>query len=227
MVRTIVDSVRTRARAKRTRIFLEHFEIREDSRVLDLGSENGAHIASVLAGTPICPEHVHIADIDECAIAEGRRRFGFTPVHIPESGRLPFDDGYFDVVYCSSVIEHVTVPKDEIWTLRNGAEFKRRAWAHQQDFAREIARLGKGYFVQTPCKSFPFESHSWLPFAAYVPRPALIPLLSMTNRVWVKRTTPDWHLLSEAEMRKLFPDAKIVKERLGGLTKSLMAIRTA
>src|SRR5690606_41323531 len=97
----------------------------------------------------------------------------------------------------------------------------------QQDFAREIARLGKGYFVQTPCKSFPFESHSWLPFVAYVPRPALIPLLSASNRVWIKKTTPDWHLLSESEMRRLFPDATIVKERLGGFTKSLMAIRTA
>ncbi|MGB7216468.1 MAG: class I SAM-dependent methyltransferase [Gammaproteobacteria bacterium] len=225
MVTTLVNHVRSEARAKRARIFLEHFEIRRNTRILDIGSENGTHIASVLAGTPVSPANVHIADIDPSAVQEGYRRFGFTPVHIPEAGRLPFEDGFFDIVYCSSVIEHVTVPKSEIWTLRDGAEFERRAWARQQEFAREIVRLGKGYFVQTPCRSFPIESHSWLPFVAYIPRRALVPLLEATNRVWIKKTTPDWHLLSEAEMRRLFPDATIAKERLGGFTKSLMAIR--
>src|SRR5690606_36801100 len=225
MVTAIVNSVRTRARAQRARVFLEHFDIRKSSRILDMGAENGAHIASVRADTPVSPEHVHIADIDESAVAEGQRRFGFTPVHIPESGRLPFDDGYFDIVYCSSVIEHVTVPKSEIWTLRDGAEFARRAWERQRAFAREIVRLGRGYFVQTPCRSFPIESHSWLPFVAYLPRPALIPLLETTNRLWVKKTQPDWRLLSEGDMRRLFPDAIIVKESLCGFTKSLMAIR--
>src|SRR5690606_27689248 len=99
MVVTLVNRVRTDARAKRARVFLEHFEIWRSTRILDLGSENGEHIASVLAGTPISPSNVYIADIDSSAVLNGHRRFGFEPVHIPESGRLPFDDGFFDIVY--------------------------------------------------------------------------------------------------------------------------------
>ncbi|MFS8609471.1 MAG: hypothetical protein LOD94_15990, partial [Gammaproteobacteria bacterium] len=67
MVTTLVNHVRSEARAKRARIFLEHFEIRRNTRILDIGSENGTHIASVLAGTPISPANVHIADIDPSA----------------------------------------------------------------------------------------------------------------------------------------------------------------
>lgn len=221
----VVHAARARARAKRARIFRAHFVLAPDSKVLDIGSENGANIAAVLEGTSVSPENVYIADISETAINEGRERFGFTPVKIPESGRLPFEDGYFDVVYCSSVIEHVTVPKSLVWSLRSGAEFRERAWARQQEFAREIVRLGKGYYVQTPCRSFPIESHSWMPLAGYIPRRALVPLLRATNRFWIKQTSPDWHLLSVAEMRALFPDAEIVKETVAGLTKSVMAIR--
>ena len=41
---------------------------------------------------------------------------------LPESGKLPFRDGEFEVVYCSSVIEHVTgFNKDETWQVL-GAE---------------------------------------------------------------------------------------------------------
>jgi SAM-dependent methyltransferase len=225
-MKNVVDSVRVSTRAKRARIFLEHFELRSDSKILDVGSENGANIASLLEGTCVAPANVYIADISEDAVKEGLERFGFQPVSIPESGPLPFDDGYFDVVYCSSVIEHVTVPKNVVWSLREGARFRKMAWERQREFAGEIARLGKAYFVQTPCRSFPVESHAWLPMVSFLPRRALVPLLGVTNRFWVKKTSPDWNLLSEAEMRALFPDAQIVRETFCGLTKSIMAIRS-
>lgn len=225
LLKYAVDAVRAKARAKRALVFLEHFELRSESKVLDIGSENGANIAGVLEGTPVAPHNVYIADIDEDAVNEGFERFGYRAVAIPETGRLPFDDGYFDVVYCSSVIEHVTVPKDLMWSLRDGATFRALAWKRQREFANEIARLGKGYFVQTPCRSFPVESHSWIPMAGFLPRCLLLPVLSATNRFWVKKTNPDWNLLSEADMRALFPNAQIVKETFGGFTKSIMAIR--
>jgi SAM-dependent methyltransferase len=208
-------------------MFRERFVLKPQAKILDIGSECGTNIAFVLQGTPVSPRNVFIADIDEGAILKGQQRFGFTPVIISESGRLPFDDGFFDVVYCSSVIEHVTVPKDMAWSLRDGSEFKRQAEAHQLAFAREIARLGRGYFVQTPCRSFPIESHSWLPFVGFLPRRALVPLLRSTNKFWIKQTTPDWNLLSATEMGRLFPDAEILRETFFGLTKSVMAVRVA
>src|SRR5262249_21750440 len=55
--------------------------------------------------------------------------------------RLGFADGAFDVAFSNSVIEHLGTPE------RQGA------------FARELRRVGRGLWVQTPAKSFAFEPH--------------------------------------------------------------------
>jgi len=216
-----------RARRRRAAVFRALFDLDEGTRVLDLGSGDGSHLHSILADTRIRRCNVFIADIDRNALAAGHRRYGYTPVEIDESTSLPFPDGFFDVVYCSSVIEHVTIPKASVWSVRCGREFRARALTRQRQFAAEIERLGRQYFVQTPNRYFPLESHSWLPFVSYLPRPALVPLLGMTNRFWVKQSAPDWNLLDRTELSELFTGATIVEERSCGLAKSLMAIRTA
>lgn len=215
-----------RARRNRDKVFQDAFPIRSDTKVLDLGSENGQHISDVLSGTGIDPKNVYIADISTQAVQEGNRRFGFTPVSIEESGALPFPDKFFDVVYCSSVLEHVTVPKSEVWSVRSGRKFRQRASESQRRFAEEIKRLGKQYYVQTPNKWFVIESHSWLPFVGWLPRRVLIPTLRLTNRFWVKATSPDWHLLDEKILASLFDDGSVVRERFLGLTKSLTAVKS-
>jgi len=193
---------------------------------LDLGSETGSNIKFVLEGTKAQASNIYIADIDSLVVEKGREVFGFTPVVISESEGLPFPDGYFDIVYCSSVIEHVTIPKNSVWTMYSGAEFKSKSLERQANFSKEIRRLGKQYFVQTPYKHFLIESHSWLPFVAWLPRWLLILTLRITNTFWVKKTSPDWYLLDRKEMSALFPEAKIVEEKKWGMTKSIMAINT-
>lgn len=224
-VEALVQGARQQARAKRAGVFREAFDIGPSTRILDIGSENGSAIASVIAGTRAQPQNVYIADIEEQRVQEGKRRYGFVPVTIPESGALPFEDGFFDIVYCSSVIEHVTVSKVETWSITSTAEFRGRALARQREFAQEIRRLGKCYYVQTPNKWFPIESHTWLPLVGFLPRPLQIRVIGVSNRYWVKRTTPDWYLLTAREMRELFPDAEIRAERMFGFTKSIMAIK--
>lgn len=224
-IEALVQTARQQAREKRAHLFREMFEIRPITRILDIGSEDGSAIAEVLRGTHAQPKNVYIADIDAARVEEGRARFGFMPVVIPESGRLPFEDGFFDVVYCSSVIEHATVPKEEVWSVRSSTEFRRRARSNQRQLADEIRRIGKAYYVQTPDKWFPIESHTWLPFIGYVPRTLQMRVITVSNRYWVKRTSPDWYLLTVREMRALFPEAEIRRERFLGLPKSIMAIR--
>lgn len=220
----IVKAFSSQARRKRAGVFRDRFSLDERTKLLDLGSEDGSNIRDVIQPTDIRPENVYIADIDSAAVARGSERYGFSPVVIGESGRLPFPDGFFDVVYCSSVIEHVTVPKGDVWRIRSGREFERRARERQREFAREIKRLGRQYFVQTPYRHFPIESHSWLPFIAWLPRRLLVPVLRLTNKFWVKRTSPDWHLLDAKEMIELFEGATIIYEKSFGLTKSMMAV---
>jgi hypothetical protein len=222
----LFQKLSVRARQRRASLFRTAFGLSAGTRILDLGSEWGGNIHAVLDGTPVRPENTFIADINPQALERGRQSFGFVPVLVGQSGKLPFPDGYFDIVYCSSVIEHVTIPKDQVWSLRSGREFRELSLAHQREFAREIQRVGRQFFVQTPYRWFVLESHSWLPFVAYLPRRMLLPLLKFAARFWPKSTNPDWCLLDREELKSMFMDAEIRDEKWLGLTKSIMAVKT-
>jgi hypothetical protein len=80
--------------------------------------------------------------------------------------------------------------------------------------------------VQTSYRYFPIGSHSCFPaFIVSLPRTLQIRLIEALNRVWPKKTSPDFHLLTRAQMEELFPDATIVFERSLGLPKSMIAVR--
>jgi SAM-dependent methyltransferase len=227
MISRLFKAFSARAREKRAALFRASFVLDEHTRILDLGSESGANIHAVLRGTRVRPQNVYIADIQPKLLEEGTARYGFVPVLVNEAGPLPFPDGFFDIVFCSSVIEHVTLPKKDVWKEYSGRRFRSASRARQKEFAGEIRRLGKQFFVQTPYRHFPIEPHSWLPFVAWLPRWLLIPVLRLSHIVWVTRTHPDWYLMNRRELAELFTDAKIVNEKCGGLIKSIMAIKTA
>jgi hypothetical protein len=114
---------------------------------------------------------------------------------------LPFDDGSFDLAYSNSLIEHLE-PSD------------------RTRFAAEVRRVAGRYFVQTPNRWFPVEPHVLLPLFQFLPRGA-------RQRLWrfgVSRNPfEDIRLLDARELGRLFPDAEILRERVGPLTKSLIA----
>ena len=96
----------------------------------------------------------------------------------------------------------------------------------QSAFAREIGRVGDRYFVQTPNRWFPIEPHYQMPFVHFLPERALRALNKKFTMGWRKKG--EWYettLLSESDLRRLFPDATIHRERVLGMTKSLMAVR--
>jgi SAM-dependent methyltransferase len=214
-----------RWRQERFQLFLSllHESSSPVGAILDLGGGNGAYLAGyahLLPGIEII-----VADIDEAALSEAHTRYGFRTVRLPEQGPLPFADREWDVIFCNSVIEHVTVLKEGAWDIVGDSAFRGIARKHQARFAAEIMRTARSYFVQTPHRGFPIESHTWLPFAQYLPRKMLIRLLRSTNRWWPKSTTPDWYLMNRMEMGKLFPDAEVITERVAGMPKSLVAVR--
>ena len=221
----IVWSVSKRARQKRAEIFRQNFKLNKTTKILDIGSENGENINRVLGDTEILPNNVFIADIDAQVIKSGREKFGFQSVLLDETGTLPFADNFFDIVYCSSVIEHTTASKERVWEISSEKEFQKTAWEKQKFLAKEIERVGKAYFVQTPSKNFPIESHTWLPMFSYLPRPLQIKILRLSNKYWIKKSLPDFNLLNSKDMRKLFPEAKIIFEKKFGLVKSIIAIK--
>jgi hypothetical protein len=221
VIEKVAEIFSERCRARRAASFCRYLHPTQEDKILDLGSEDGSYIAGIIPFR----KNVFIADIDEEMLLRGRQRYGFETVLLDESGVLPFEDNYFDIVHCNSVIEHVTIDKKQQWSLQSQKEFTKVAFERQKRFANEIRRIGKSYFVQTPNKNFIFESHTWLPLVQFLPRPLLIKTIKFLNKWWVKRTAPNWNLLTVKQMKELFPDAIILREKSFGFTKSLIALR--
>jgi SAM-dependent methyltransferase len=184
----IASPVAARARARRHARFFALTRLQEGARVLDVGCgslglralEPGLDITGVdLAERPGYPGPFVCADA---------------------AAGLPFGEDEFDLVYCSSVIEHVAPP--------------RRA-----AFAAEIRRVGRGWFVQTPAFSFPLEPHSLLPAAHWLPA-------RLRRPYWRLGAAGEWEdvrLLRRDEMEELFGPAQA--ERFGPLVKSWVCVR--
>jgi SAM-dependent methyltransferase len=121
-------------------------------------------------------------------------------VQADASAGLPFADGEFELAYCSSVIEHVPP-------------------ARRAAFAKELRRVGRGWFVQTPAYSFPLEPHALLPGAHWLPA-------VLRRPYWKLGAAGGWEdisLLRRAELENLFGPA--LAERMGPLVKSWVCVR--
>lgn len=228
-MKRVASRFRERSHERRAELFVRLMRPRAGGRVLDLGGGDGSFAVRIARRVPV---RVTVADIEDTRLV-ARDRYGFDEVRLDAtaSGQtisLPFDDDEFDLVLCNSVIEHVTLPKPEC--RRAGMrerEWRERAWATQRAFAREIHRVGRGYFVQTPHRSFPIDAHTWLPFTNFLPHDAARQLVTVLDEIWVKKCgVADWNLLAAAHMRRLFPGAAIHIERVAYLPKSIIAYRT-
>lgn len=187
-------------RRRRYRLFMDLCRVRPDEAILDVGAGRGGGLERFNRENPILAvdlegERVGWLDQPNVTVAKG------------DGTRLQYGDREFPVVYSNSVIEHV--PKEL-----------------QQAFADEIRRVGERYFVQTPNRWFPVEPHYQTPFFHFLPVRARKWLNRHLTLGWrEKGRWEDVNLLSARDLRRLFPDAVIHRERLLGLTKSLMAVR--
>ncbi|MFD2203718.1 class I SAM-dependent methyltransferase [Shivajiella indica] len=124
-----------------------------------------------------------------------------------------FEDGQFDLVFSNSVIEHLYT------------------WENQQKMAKECMRVGKKYFIQTPNKHFFIEAHYALPFMQYFPKKFTYGILTKTKLSRMQKWDPgharqyleEIRLISHQEMKRLFPNARIYKEKMWGMNKSFTA----
>lgn len=192
--------------------FLKTMRPVQGCRILDLGGGTGGFLYSRRQACFERGFHITVADIDENALQTARRR-GFETLQMDENSLEQIPAGSSDIVFCNSVIEHVTIDKHEIWECVDETRFASLARRHQMRFARDIRRIGRGYFVQTPHRNFPVESHTWLPLSPRLSRRALINRLRFFNRWWVKKSSPDFHLLTDKDMAAYFPDASRVVVR--------------
>jgi hypothetical protein len=221
LIRRFYARKRDQWHGRRADLFMELMRPARRASILDLGGGEGEFMMRLGRRADLS---VTVADINVDALERARSR-GFETVLLDESTTLPFADKKFDIVFCNSVIEHVTLPKDQCTTPGiSEAEWSARSFENQLAFAREVARVGKGYFVQTPHRSFPIEAHTWLPFVGWMSHNATVHVVRVADSVWVKKCGyADWHLLDSESLQRLFPEASIHLERSLGLPKSLIA----
>ncbi len=198
-------------RARRMRGFQRRFRITATTRILDVG------------GTPFNWDLLHerprvtILNLPRALEPADEQAITFVA---GDGCRLPFRDRSFDLVFSNSVIEHLGAAEQ------------------QAAFASEVARVGAGYYVQTPNRRFPVEQHLFTPLLHWLPR-RWQRRIARRFTVWalVVQPSPDrWayyieHYLNEVRLldarslQALFPGAELRRERLLGLAKSLIAVR--
>ena len=127
-----------------------------------------------------------------------------------------FKDDFFHIAHSNSVIEHVG------------------DWDRMVQFANEVSRVAKNYFVQTPNYWFPIEPHFMVPIYHWLPKPLRISMIMRFNLGHREkqqtvdgavRTVESARLLNKKMFSYLFGDVKIFVEKLFLFPKSFIAIK--
>lgn len=203
------DSLANRFRRRRFRLFRALLRPLPDPvRILDVGGTEGFWEQMGAAEDPSL-------EIVLLNIAEEAPDAGNVEAIDGDARDLSrFDDDGFDVVFSNSVIEHLGTRAD------------------QERMAREVRRVGRRYFVQTPNRYFPVEPHFLFPGFQFLPVATRIALVrrfalgyhdALPDPEDARRAVEEIRLLGSRELRRLFPDAELYRERVLGLTKSLIA----
>lgn len=124
-------------------------------------------------------------------------------------------DRPFDLVFSNSLIEHV------------GGHHRRL------QLAETVTSLAVHHWVQTPYRYFPVEPHWIFPGFQFLP----VAVRAQITRRWRLGHVPPTNdgrqavesvlsveLLSATELQHYFPASTIVRERVGGLVKGLIAV---
>lgn len=196
-----------KARAKRFQMLLAHFPDFREMHVLDIGGD----VRDWKSRLNTRPAHVTILSHETAMLGDPEP--WMTPLHADACDPETVPTG-FDLIYSNSVIEHV------------GGPYRRR------QFAENILRAGPHCWIQTPYRYFILEPHFVFPGFQFFP----LTIQSRIAKRWplaVPYAYPELEpigyclehdLLSKTELRLLFPMADILHERVGGFTKSLIAV---
>lgn len=192
-------------RTKRMQAFQQEFSLAPQTRILDVGGSE--------FNWRLLPTIPKVTILNISLPTERDPQFNYL---VADGCHLPFPDNAFEIVYSNSVIEHLFTSDS------------------QRLFANECQRVGNRYYIQTPNSNFIIEPHWLAPGFHWLPRWLQRRLArNFTGRGLMTRLSDaecealldEIHLLNEDEVRRLFPEAEIWRERTFGMIKSLIAAR--
>ena len=126
-----------------------------------------------------------------------------------------YADASYDIAFSNSTIEH-------LFTFEK-----------QSAMAREVRRLARAYWVQTPNFWFPMEPHFLVPGWQWLPFQLRVAIIRRWRCGWrgpcvdrdaARRLVGEIRLLTRHELATLFPDGHVIPERFGGIVKSWIVL---
>ncbi|MDB6076279.1 MAG: Methyltransferase type 11, partial [Akkermansiaceae bacterium] len=131
-------------RRRRIERFIARFRPTKETRILDVGGMPQFWIESGIES------HITMINLYPIEVPDSMK--GHCEARIGDGMDMEFADGEFDIVFSNSVIEHLAT------------------WDNQVRMAREMRRVGKQFYVQTPAREFFFEPHLLTPFVHWLPK---------------------------------------------------------
>lgn len=186
--------------------FMKAFRVKRGG-VLDIGGT--FEFWKVMEFGRLDTADITLLNLKECQIPEN---YGNITSVVGDATNLKeYGDQQFRLAFSNSVIEHV-------------GDFEA-----QKRMAKEMVRVGKHCYLQTPNRYFPIEPHFLFPFFQFLPisiRTFLVKHWQLGNmpkgesRMEALNIAKSVRLLNKKELESLFPNVTIRKEKIGFLTKS-------
>lgn len=205
-----------RARSRRVVELIEKTHAEKGAvRIIDLGGE--ADYWRMFDREMLARTDAHITLVNPGGVNDVWDADLFTVVDADACALPQYSDDSFDLVHSNSVIEHVG------------------DWVRMEAFARECRRLAPRYYVQTPYFWFPIEPHFSAPFFHWRSEQGRARSLMKKPHGFSQkaadvgaamRDVQHARLLDKTQFRFLYPDAVHHDEKVGPLTKSLIAVRS-
>ena len=194
-----------RSRTKKFDLLSQVFRPRPEDRVLDIGASGEVFLRYTLEDVYPHPERIIAGGYELSEVTSARRFYPKPQYAVFDGCSLPFPDKSLDLVFSNAVIEHI---------LGEG---------RQVQFAKEVMRVGKSWFVTTPNYWYPFESHYHLPFIQFMPSSLQREYNRLLGTHIPKGTVQELGLLSARQLRRLFPTSRIAKVRVTFWPETLVA----
>lgn len=178
-----------------------------DITILDVGGT--LEFWTVLEFKYLDRVHITLLNLEEKEIPD-RWKSIFQSVSGDATNLKEYADNSFELAFSNSVVEHVGGFED------------------QRNMVLEMKRVSKHRYIQTPNKYFPIEPHYGFPLFQFFPMKLKEYMVMHYNMRYKRaenseeayRIASEIRLLCKKELRRLFPNEEIHKERIWGMTKS-------
>jgi len=203
------SSLGTKVRNSIYRRFIELTQIAENESVLDVGVSAESTLDDVNFFEKHYPYKNRIAAVGLSSSSELESMYPGLRYFCADAKEMPFNDGEYDYVFSSAVIEHV------------GSRHE------QTRFLKELNRVArKGVFITTPNRWFPMELHVVLPFIHWLPPRVFRKTLQALKKEPL-HLEENLNLLSRNDLRTLCNSCgiktySILGQKLFGMTSNLL-----